>query len=771
MNAPEKVPFRRQDVCVQLARHDAIVVINAEGLPIESGLFRVVWANRKSDAAFLLRFPDAQEPDGQENDVVVEGKKRRPNLKIPTRVSLTTLEDMAGKRWVVETRAPLPKRLNREIEDLSDFERKVMVRRKALVSSFMSDEDLIRVLEGRELGRYVSRAVEQHNANLADDDERLTRHHVYQVVYRLWLYECRDKALIPDSSYCGAPGKYRNPGKKKRGRPRDRIITGHAPDAPGINVGPDERTLIWLAWDQHGQKLGEYAGAYERMLDDHYTDGWKETESGLWVPDKSTIRDAPSLETFRYYVKRKYSPVDLLKQLLPNITWQQTKRALKGHAHDKLFGPAHTFMIDSTIADVYLVSSFNRNWIIGRPVVYLIRDVWSGMIVGLHVALEGPSWHTARFALFNAFSPKGDFLKAFGFNLGDEAWPCSVGCLNLVHDRGESLSIPSSDSANDLGLVLSPCPSFRPDLKGPIETLFHWIRDKAIKWMPGAVLSRARERGQRDCRLDATLTMYQFTRIIIHAILTFNRTADISDRLVGSAAEADVENNPIALWLWGLENLNGSPPRWDADTLYATLLPSGRASITEDGVMFAGRRFQGRFSDKMQWQEFARAFHTRKLKVRYDKTFPRQLYVLNDVTGRHEILHLAEGEQVPAHARLEEIIDFRAYRKLVREGESDARSLARISHHHFAEAEFAKAKAARDAEVPPSSNAEHVASIQAKRFLEAQMQRVLDINRSGRIVSDPVIESQCSDDDAPEGDLMTSLLEMIAEETEHVALD
>ena len=754
--------------CFSVGRHDALLIINAGSLPIAPGLHRVVWANKKSDNAYLLRFPNQRE----QSDVSTGNKRVKERLYVPTQISLAVLQELGQKRWIIKTRAPVPKRLNKQFDNPTDFEKKIRTRRRVLISSFMSDADLIRIFEYGQMGSYVARSVEQHNATLGDVEKKLTRYHVYQVVLRYWLHACREAGLVPDSGNCGAPGKYRNPSTVKRGRTRKSIITGHAPDKPGHNTGPDERALIWLAWEEYGGQIGKYAPPYQRMVEDHYTEGWKENEQGLWVPDKELIVDAPSIETFRYYVDKQYSPVETLKKLIPVITCEQTKRALRGKAHDKLFGPAQTFMIDSTVADVYLVSQFNRHWIIGRPVVYFVRDVWSGMIVGLHVALEGPSWHTARFALYNAFSPKGDFLRTHGFNMTDADWPCAHGCLNLVHDRGESLSIPSSDSANDLGLILSPCPSFRPDLKGPIETLFHWIRNESVRWLPGAVRSRGRERGERDYRLDATLTMYQFTRILIRAILSFNRTADVSDRFDVQMEEANIENNPTAIWTWGLNNLNGSPQQWDRDTLYTSLLPSGDAYVREDGVYFSGRRYQGNFSDKAQWQEFARVCHNKKIKVKFESVRPEEIHVLNDASGLYETLQLVKGEKVPPHARLEEIIDHMEYRKLVKEDDKDVRLLDKISNRKFMENEVNSAIKARDAQIPPSSKAQHLAGITDKRWLEAQVRRIYDATVAGRfdetaLSNDDVADSKL----AADSDLLSQLLSTAAKEIENVAID
>lgn len=759
---------RTEENCFSVGRNDALNIVNVGDLPIETGLHRVVWANRKSGNAFLLRFPNQREL----GEVSTGTKRVKQRLHMPTRVSLAVLEDMGTKRWIVKTKAPVPKRLNKQFDNPTDFEKKVRTRRKVLVSSFMSDDDLIRIFEQGEMGRYVSRAVEQHNATLGDDDEKLTRYSVYQTVYRFWLHCFREAGLLPDSGNCGAPGKYRNPGSSKRGRPRKRVITGHAPDHPGLNTEPEMRDVIWLAWEQYAGKIGHYAEPYERMVEDHFTEGWKENEQGLWVPDKELIVNAPSLEIFRYYVNKKYSPIDLYKKLIPAITFEQTKRALKGKAHDKLFGPAQTYMIDSTVADVYLVSQFNRHWIIGRPIVYFIRDVWSGMIVGVHVALEGPSWHTARFALFNAFSPKGNFLRAHGFDMTDQDWPCAHGTVNLVHDRGESLSIASGDSANDLQLILSACPSFRPDLKGPIETLFHWINKGTVRWLPGAVTSRARERGERDNRLDATLTMYQFTRILIRAILSFNRHADVSDRFDRAMEEAGVENNPQAIWTWGLKNLNGSPQQWDRDTLYATLLPSGDAYVRGGGVYFEGRCYQGSFADKQQWQEFARVCENRKIKVKHDSVRPEEIYVLNEATGQYETLYLSKGEKVPSGARLEDIVDHRQYKSFLHEDEKDVRLLDKISARKFLQQEVEAATKARDAQVPPSSKAEHLSGITDKRWLEGEIQRLYNAALAGRVGDmEPHRASDPDEDVASQSDMLSQLLSKNAEEMAHVAID
>ncbi len=768
MNANDKFfkdgnHFQPTTITEKIGRHDVINVIKPTQLPIDAGLYRVVWANRVNDAAFVIKFP-ARLP---ETEVSTGNKRVKLKLHRPTRVCLSVLEGILSKRLIVKTRAFVPKRLNKGPDELTAAEKRVKSRRKKLTDDFLQEKDLIRIFEGSEMGRYVARAVEQHNKSLTLGQKRIRRYTVYQDIYRFWLYGCKDSALVSDNANCGAPGKYRNPGHKKRGRTPKRVKTGHAPKRSGGNTGPDDRTLIWLAWDLYGGNLGKYAAAYDKMIEHYFTEGWYETDEGTYKPSKTSVEKRPSRETFRYYIKKKYTPVELLKQMLPAITWEQTKRAIRGKAFDRLFGPAQVYMIDSTVADVYLVSEFNPYWIIGRPIVYLVRDTWSGMIVGVHVALEGPSWETARLALFNAFSPKGEFLRSLGFDMTDEHWPCSHGCLDVYHDRGEQISISSTDGAHDLRINLSPCPPFRPDKKGPIETLFHWLRDATVKWLPGAVHSRERERGQRDCRLDATLTLHRFTRIIVNAILTFNKTMDVSDRLVGPLSGLEINATPINLWNYGLENLHGSPPQWDQDTLYTALLPSANVSVGAAGVNFAGHTYRGHMVDKQQWQEFARTFGNKKLKIKYHPNDPRRIFCLNDTTGNYETLEVTVPSKIPEHARLEEIFDCMEYRKLIREDDADIRLLDRVAHNHFRDEEVKKAAEARSQAIPPASKAEHLSYIKDKRAFEAEVERLREAAQRNRQDIDEYVASEVSDGSDAPPDLLSKLLAQTEELIDH----
>jgi hypothetical protein len=152
-----------------------------------------------------------------------------------------------------------------------------------------------------------------------------------------------------------------------------------------------------------------------------------------------------------------------------------------------VYGPCHRFEIDATIADIYLVSRFNRHWIIGRPVVYVVVDVFSALIVGLFVGLEGPSWNGARHALFNAFTDKQAYCAAHGVEIRPEEWPCHHLPQEIMADRGEMLGAAAEGMVSGLHINLAIAPSFRPDWKSVVESRFRLLNNVSqIRWIPGA---------------------------------------------------------------------------------------------------------------------------------------------------------------------------------------------------------------------------------------------------------------------------------------------
>lgn len=116
--------------------------------------------------------------------------------------------------------------------------------------------------------------------------------------------------------------------------------------------------------------------------------------------------DLPTERQFRYFYNKQNAKLLVVRARTPSI--QYAKDVITSHSTcaTNNFGPGARYEIDANIADLHLVSEHDPDRIVGRPIVYKAKDVFSRMTVGLYVGLKNPSWATASIALAHAFCDK-----------------------------------------------------------------------------------------------------------------------------------------------------------------------------------------------------------------------------------------------------------------------------------------------------------------------------------------------------------------------------
>lgn len=150
------------------------------------------------------------------------------------------------------------------------------------------------------------------------------------------------------------------------------------------------------------------------FLEDIY---FEDGQEKVILKDKSEL---PTIRQLRYFLETEFSDK---QKLIPRISltkYQQNYREILGSSTFETFGPGSRFQIDATVADVYVVSEYNAEWIIGRPIIYFVVDVYSRMIVGIYVGLEGPSWMGGMMAIANTVMDKQTYCSEFGIKISKE---------------------------------------------------------------------------------------------------------------------------------------------------------------------------------------------------------------------------------------------------------------------------------------------------------------------------------------------------------------
>lgn len=493
----------------------------------------------------------------------------------------------------------------------------------------------------------------------------LTKKAVYRCAYRYFYYGCVPNAFLPRFDLCGGAGQKRIAGPSKMGRPRDTVRLGHDEADVGVNVTAADELHFYDAMKKYWASGEHYPfkETYVRLCQDCYAWSGKSRAS---LP-----KNIPSYRQFVDHSKRLPQYPELLKRRITETKWERNYRAVLGRSSSEVLGPAERYQIDATVADVYLTSVYNRNWIIGRPVVYVVVDVFSGKIVGLYVGLEGPSWEGARLTLLNAYLDKSEYLALYGFG-PDVEWDAHHISMSVMADRAELLSHDARGLVSGLGIKLDIAAAYRPDWKGIVERKFGILNDTIIHFTPGAVLRRIRERGERNHALDGTLNLREFTIILIREVLHFNSHHRQLDRLTPAMIAMCIQSTPNALWDFGMKHLIGGTPYRTKDEIYAHLLPQDWASVREDGIHFRGLRYTSPIAMQGKWFEKARFSKSFQIHVRYHAETPSRLWIIGDpVQGMRSHIHeatLIDPFNRYINARLEEAQDLVKFESLQNSG-------------------------------------------------------------------------------------------------------
>ena len=296
-------------------------------------------------------------------------------------------------------------------------------------------------------------------------------------------------------------------------------------------------------------------------------------------------------------------------------------RAFKGTPEENVQGPGAYYEIDSTPADVILVS-LDRETVIGRAHVYFVKDVMSRMIVGVNICTN-PSWEEEMVALENASTNKVEYCKRFGIEITEEDWPCLHLPKFIVGDRGEHKS-RNSNNLVDINVRVGNTPSYRGDFKPYIEQQYRRYNARIRESIPvSAVRKEHRERGDKNPENYAVHTIEAFSKLTILFVLEFNKSALPDEYLMTREMfEEKVELTPLGMWNWGLKkNLLHEMPR---DLIRLKLLPKGEGLVTRSGIIFKKMTFSSDRGFEEKWFEQESVYGQKKVIVNYD---PRVIYL------------------------------------------------------------------------------------------------------------------------------------------------
>lgn len=356
--------------------------------------------------------------------------------------------------------------------------------------------------------------------------------------------------------------------------------------------------------------------AYAMMLMEKYSD---------------TENPPPSFSQFYYYYHKDMRD-SVKKEISRNgIThYQQNHRPLYGRAEQDV-DSIGTYQMDATDADIHLVSSYNRALPIGRPKIYLAVDTASHLIAGVYVGLEGGENAVIQ-CLKQATMDKVEYCSRYGIEISPDEWPSKGVPQRIVTDQGgEFVGKRMDELCRCYGITREATPPYRPDRKGLVERAFLSIQNnfKYLLRHKGVIEEGYQEKGIPSYVREASLTLKEFTAVVIHCILKINNTAVLNSLARDNAmAQRDVPPVASKVWEWYESCGKTALTPVSDDEINKTMLEEGYGKFTRKGLVFRDLSY------------FRDGYHSRcaragmdgaqKVKVAYDSLCTDHIYLIED---------------------------------------------------------------------------------------------------------------------------------------------
>ncbi len=383
---------------------------------------------------------------------------------------------------------------------------------------------------------------------------------------------------------------------------------------------------------KHIEKSGGYlkdaritmASAFQRLLEQHYS-----TLDGNGDKYIRLVGNRPTYRQFTHFIRKHYSLEARLRGRKGDKDFELENAAKLGTVGADCRGVGHYYEIDATIVDVQLVSSTNVNDIIGKPTLYLIIDRKSRLIVGFYCGLENASWMGAMQAILSIAADKRALCSRYGVVYEPEDWPADrVFPREFLADRGEMLHSNSNSVSDGLAITVTNLPSRMAKWKPVVECGFKLTHEALADVAPSynPVFNAVKRQGKHYDK-DACLTLHEFVGIMLRTIIAHNRKAMPRYNLSLDEVSSRVQPIPIHLWNHDIPKSAGNLTRYTEAQVCHALLPKGKATVTDKGVVFRNCFYTCPEAEARGWFVLARNTSQFSLTVSFDYRLVDKIWI------------------------------------------------------------------------------------------------------------------------------------------------
>lgn len=543
--------------------------------------FRILWINPSITYAYVIDVKD--------------------NPKMPYEMLIAELNRDLLLREVVRISEPLPVIVNDDINESKGWK---------IIRNIINMEPDIYIKTERY--RLIEKLMQDFNISDVT---------IYSYLKRYWKGGMTPTALLDMRKVnSGVKGSQRQQSDKKIG---PRTANGKG----GMPITDEVKRQIKEILNKYyfNREEAELSFAYKMLINEYYSEQIQENDGTKVLQAKET---RPSERQFYYWSKKLFNPTEKIIKKVGEKRYQKDYRGTDGSSKYEAPSPGSRFEIDSTPCDIYLVSEYDRTKIIGKPTLYLVVDVFSTLIAGFYAGSESSSsWFGGTQALINTVKDKVQLCKEFDIDITENEWPSKFFPKALLADKAEFIGYNSDLITENFKVRVENASSYRADMKGTVEMLLGLIPKYIRPFAPGYIEPDFEERGGRDYRLEAKLTIREFTSLIIECIRHYNKSIKNDYPLSKEMIVDNLVPTPNNLWNWGYKNNPSNLKHYDTELVYYHLLPRSTATVTQDGIKFKRALYTFSLAKDENWYSLARNNGSWKINISYDTRNTNYIYI------------------------------------------------------------------------------------------------------------------------------------------------
>lgn len=333
------------------------------------------------------------------------------------------------------------------------------------------------------------------------------------------------------------------------------------------------------------------------------------------------LSEIPTYRQFYYYASKNISFEEKQAAKTSKREYNNDKRLLLGSAKTGVYGAADFVEVDAHECDTSLIErEFGRDAVhtVGRPIIYIMIDVATGMILGASCAFDNNSLIGITNCFASLKADKHDLCQKYGVSFSDDSlWPSNVRPHAMRCDKGsEFISDPVHRIMKELGITIATVAPASGSLKGTVEHFFAEFerRFNAVVEKHGLITQRY----DSNHHQHATLNYNDFTKMFLtyvlyhncHYMATWIKTPDMLDH--------GIMPIPAVLWKFQISRYGSPKPLPDDDEFLWALLIEKSAGISRRGIFFEKLTYLPESDPELLETMKSQQNRKMKMNVRYD---------------------------------------------------------------------------------------------------------------------------------------------------------